>query len=261
MTHFIAIASAKGGVGKTVTAINLTSALNEFSRSTLLIDCDLTKPNVGLYLGMEDTPASIHTVLAGHHTVEEAIIAHPSGLHIMPGSISEHDLHKELDKKDIAVIFGKLMRKAEIILVDTPGNDDAKEIITGCSGAIIVTTPDYVAVHDAAKTAKKIRGLGKKVLGVVVTHTRNRDIDTPLDQIESLLGTPVIGNIPYDEELHKAHYFKHPVTYAHHQTPATLAYKKLAANLIGAKYEPEISSKESVLTYVMQRLGFSDPKR
>ena len=74
MGKVLSICSAKGGVGKTTTSINLTNALCNFSRTAVLAEGNLTKPNIGLHLGKYN------------HKPEK--ILHPSNLFFIPSTYS-----------------------------------------------------------------------------------------------------------------------------------------------------------------------------
>jgi hypothetical protein len=56
----------------------------------------------------------------------------------------------------------------------------------------------------------------------------------------------------------EAHHHKYPVVYTHQHAKGTIGFKKLAANLIGEHYEPDLTKKEGVLNYILQRTGFKD---
>ena len=64
-TRFIGCLAAKGGVGKTTSSINLSAALGHFGKSVILVDGNLTTPNVGIYLGVPIAPVTLHDVLRG----------------------------------------------------------------------------------------------------------------------------------------------------------------------------------------------------
>ena len=63
MTRFIAIASGKGGTGKTTTAINLGTAMTEFGREVIVLDANVSKPNVSLHLGTPKLKFTLHDAL------------------------------------------------------------------------------------------------------------------------------------------------------------------------------------------------------
>ena len=65
MTKIIVITSGKGGVGKTTTAINLGAAMNHFGKDVLVIDGNLTTPNVGIHLGSPEVPINLNHILNG----------------------------------------------------------------------------------------------------------------------------------------------------------------------------------------------------
>ena len=90
----IVITSGKGGVGKTTTAINLAAAMNHFGQDILVIDGNLTTPNVGLHLNSPEVPINLNHVLMDKASAFEAVYEHESGLKIMPSSLSIKDLKK-----------------------------------------------------------------------------------------------------------------------------------------------------------------------
>ena len=118
MTKFIVIASGKGGVGKTTTAINLATALNSFGREVILIDANLSTPNVGIYLGSSKVPVSLHDVLSGEKKIREAMYIHKNGIKVIPASISLKDRekakHNFLDK-----YIKELAGSADIVIIDS----------------------------------------------------------------------------------------------------------------------------------------------
>jgi septum site-determining protein MinD len=89
MSRLIAVISGKGGVGKTTTAINLGTALNKFGKDVIIVDANLTTPNVGLHLGAPIVPVNLNHVLLGKAKVADAVYEHESGTKIVPSSLEK----------------------------------------------------------------------------------------------------------------------------------------------------------------------------
>ncbi|MEK6917071.1 MAG: AAA family ATPase, partial [Nanoarchaeota archaeon] len=105
MTKFIVIASSKGGVGKTTTAINLGTALTLFGRNVVVVDCNFSTPNVSIYLGSPQVPVTLQDVMKEGKHISEALYMHSHGLKIIPASPSL----KHRDKIDMKKL-GSLLK-------------------------------------------------------------------------------------------------------------------------------------------------------
>src|SRR3989304_1975926 len=99
MSKIIVITSGKGGVGKTTTAINLGAALNYFGKDVLIIDGNLSTPNIGIHLNSPEVPIDLNNVLKGEAEPFEAVYKHESGMKIMPSSLSVKELKRTKPEK------------------------------------------------------------------------------------------------------------------------------------------------------------------
>lgn len=261
MVLTVGVASAKGGVGKTTVVVNLGHALTEFGREVIAVDADLRRPHLGLILGYEETPKCVHTAISGMHSIEDCTYLHPCGLRIIPGDSDHHGSMGNADHGKFYELLMAFHKKTEVIIVDTPPGVDPsqKSVYAGLDGLIIVTTPDKPGVNDAIRTMHVARETGVKIMGIVINKAQEHDDELDAVRIETMLNIPVIGIIPYSKDILEAKKFKHPVTYANVSCPASIAFKKLAANLIGEKYVPDIEKEDKhPLDDVLRRIGFKD---
>src|SRR3990167_2324754 len=192
MAKLLTIISGKGGVGKTTTAINLGAAINKFGKDVVVVDANLTTPNVGLHLGAPIVPVNLNHVLLGKAKVSDAIYEHESGTKIIPSSLSIKEL-KRLDHSKLKDVGKSLKRLADFIIYDSAAGlgEEAISSIEAADSLIIVTNPEIPAVTDALKTAKLADEMGKEVLGVVVTRVRGVRTEMPLDNIREMLDLPI----------------------------------------------------------------------
>jgi septum site-determining protein MinD len=238
MVKLIAIISGKGGVGKTTTAINLGAALNSFGKEVIVVDANLTTPNVGLHLGAPIVPVNLNHVLLGKAKVADAIYEHESGTKIIPSSLSVKEL-KRLNHSKLKEVGRSLRRLADFVIYDAAAGlgDEAVGSIEAVDQLIIVTNPEIPAVTDALKTAKLAEELGKEVLGVVVTRVKGNKTEMPLSNIREMLDLPILGVIPEDRNVQRALSEKDAILHTHPNSKATIAYKVIAAKLAGINYK------------------------
>ncbi|MBI5797754.1 P-loop NTPase [Candidatus Woesearchaeota archaeon] len=227
----IGLLSGKGGVGKTSTAVNLSAALNTFGKQTILVDANITTPNVGLHLGVPTSPITLHHVLRGENKIEEAVYRHASGISFIPGSLALEDMNalKFSHLKSL-----KTLNTDFVILDGAAGlGREALAAMEHSDELIIITNPELPAMADALKTIRIAEDLGKEVRGVVITRAKQDKLDISPRNIEAMLEKPVIGIIPEDSNMRLALSMKNALVHTHPQSNAARAYRQLAAALIG----------------------------
>ena len=255
MSKIIVIASGKGGVGKTTTAINLAAAMNYFGRDVLVIDGNLSTPNVGIHLNAPEVPVNLNHVLKGEAEPFEAVYEHDSGVKVIPASLSIKELKrtKQEKMKDFKKDFKKI---AEYVIVDCAAGlgNEATCAIELADEVIIVTNPEMPAITDALKAVKFAEQLKKPVRGVIVTRVKKDDIELSPEVVREMLETSILGMIPEDDAVRKSISVKNAVVHSHPKSKASRAYKEIAANLLKIKYDSD-KDRENLLKRFYKWLG------
>jgi septum site-determining protein MinD len=243
MTRFITVTSGKGGVGKSTFSINLAAALHKFKRDVIVIDGNVSTPNVSVLLGMPKLPVTLHDVLAGKAKARQAIYVHPSGLKVLPAGLSMKTM-KVKAKKQIAHALNELAGQTEFAIIDCAAGlgNEARQAMHAGDELIIVTNPEIHALTDALKAYEYSKEIGIKPLGVVLNRVNDGDWEMSKENVEEFLELPVIAMIPEDDDVKRAIAKKKPLVYSYPKSPSARAIKKLAARMIGEDYrnlEPE----------------------
>ena len=258
MSKIIVITSGKGGVGKTTTAINLAAAMNYFGKDVLVIDGNLSTPNVGIHLNAPEVPINLNHVLKGDAEPFEAVYKHESGMKIMPASLSVKELRKTKPEKmkDFKKDFKKI---AEYVIVDCAAGlgHEATCAIEIADELIIVTNPEMPAITDALKTVKLAEQLKKPVKGVIVTRVKKDDIELQPDIVREMLESSIIGMVPEDNAVRKSISMKNAVVHSHPKSKAARAYKEIAAKVLNIPYDSDYD-KEKPWDRFLRMIGFKD---
>jgi ATP-binding protein involved in chromosome partitioning len=167
--NIVAVASGKGGVGKTTVAVNLALALQKQGASVGLLDADIYGPNVPLMLGTSEQPIAeserrLRPVEAyGLKMISMGLLVPDDRPMIWRGPM----LHSALTQFLRNVVWGDL----DYLIVDLPpGTGDIQLTLiqsVAVSGAVIVTTPSIVALADVKKAIEMFRQVNVEILGVV----------------------------------------------------------------------------------------------
>src|SRR5579863_4105519 len=165
----VAVASGKGGVGKTTVAVNLAIALSRMGAAVGLMDADVYGPNVPLMLGTEEQPRAIseRQILPveayGLKMISMGLLAPADKPMIWRGPM----LHSVVQQFLRSVQWGEL----DHLIVDLPpGTGDVQLSLiqnVPVTGAVVVTTPSAVALADVRKAIEMFRQVNVDVLGIV----------------------------------------------------------------------------------------------
>lgn len=230
MAKFIAVASGKGGTGKTTVSINLGLALSRIGKDVIVVDSNINNAHLGLHLGFPILETTLHDVLEGKKSIIDAAYLHHSGIKIIPSSVS---VNKKADPGKLMAALRDLEKLKSTVIIDTaPGlGIEALAGLKSAEETLIVTTPDLLSVTDALKTIKIAEELGSTVIGVVLNKTRKDSMEMSVNEIEEILEKPVLGAIPEDNNVRRALHMKNPLLYLYPKSKASVAFEKLALKL------------------------------
>jgi len=241
MAISIAVASGKGGTGKTTISANLAVALAKLGKDVVVLDADIAMANLELVLGIEGKKGkTLNDVLAGNASIEEAIYEGPAGVKVIPAGISLDAFRKARPEK-LEEVLKKLHDMAEIIIIDCPAGI-GKEALTAISAAehlILVVNPEISSIADALKVIAIAKKLGTNVLGAIINRTMKEDSELSSKAIAAILEVPILGVVPEDPNIRKCAAFGEPIVLKYPDSPAAQAIMEIAAKLIGKKYIPE----------------------
>jgi len=254
MGKIIVITSGKGGVGKTTSAINLASAMNYFGKDVLVIDGNLSTPNIGIHLNAPEVPVNLNHILRGEAEPFEAVYEHESGIKIMPTSISIKELKRTKPEKmrDFKKDFKKI---SEHIIVDCAAGlgREASCAIEIADEVIIITNPEMPAITDALKAIKVAEQLKKPIKGVIVTRVKKDKIELSPEVVKEMLEVPILGMIPEDDHVKKSINVKNALVYIYPKSKAARAYKEVAAKILGVGYDSK-KDREKVIERLLKKL-------
>ena len=153
MVKVYTIASGKGGTGKTTFAVNLGTMLAQLGKETYLMDADIGMANVGLILGLQDAPVTLHEILAGKGNINDAIYEGPAGLKVIPSGISLQGF-QQADPDRIRDVLGEIVKRCEFLLIDAPAgiSKDGVVPLVVADEVILVVNPELSSIVDALKT-------------------------------------------------------------------------------------------------------------
>jgi ATP-binding protein involved in chromosome partitioning len=242
--NLVAVASGKGGVGKTTVAVNLSLALKSLGFTVGLLDADVYGPNVPVMLGTTEQPRAIN---------EKTII--PVTTHgikmISMGLLNPGDkplvwrgpmLHSVMQQFLRSVQWGEL----DYLIVDLPpGTGDVQLSLiqsVAVTGAVVVTTPSIVALADVRKAIEMFRQVNVEILGVVENmsyfncpHCSGR-IDVfghgEGQHMAQNFGVPFLGEIEIDPQIRIGGDTGKPVASLGEDAPGGKSVFNIARNLV-----------------------------
>lgn len=248
----IAVASGKGGTGKTVSTLNIGMALHKLGKDVLIVDGDLQDPNIGVNLGIYSPQVTINEAVERKQNILEALYIHDSGLRVIPASLSINYLHSNIKS------IGSLIKDIDgYVLIDCgPGLDENILSTFGAADSIIaVTNPMRTSISGTIRLLEIANDLDKDVEGIIVNNLTSKEVTK--EEIEHITGFPVIGEIPYDPKVDEAIVNRRPLVDHSPHSPAALEFQKVAHMISGHEYTESLGdSVKRFYTSVRSFLSF-----
>jgi ATP-binding protein involved in chromosome partitioning len=240
--NVVAVASGKGGVGKSTVATNLALALAHSGLKVGLLDADIYGPSVPLMMGIQGTVDQTTTPFPleryGLKLMSIGFLVPPERAVIWRGPMVDRALRQFLTDLN----WGAL----DFLCIDLPpGTGDAQLTLTQhapLTGAIIVTTPQDVSLVDARKGLEMFREVRVPVLGIVENMSYFIGEDGKRYEIfrhgggkklAQTAGVPFLGEIPIDPRVVECGDNGDPIVHKHPDVPVSKAYLTLAQTVIG----------------------------
>lgn len=262
----IAIASGKGGVGKTNISVNLAMAMSELNYRVTLMDADLGLANVDVLLGLHPLRNLSH-VIKGECGLEDILVNGPGDIHIIPAA-SGIKMMNDLSLTQHAALvhaFDELVDMTDFLVIDTCAGL-ADSVMSFCSAAqevIVVVCNEPASIADAYALIKVLNrehevtrfhvlvnmvqdaGEGRQLFSRLVKVTE-QFLDVVLD---------FMGVIPRDQHVIKALQRQRPLLSSYPSSPAALAFKELAK--VADKW-PKTSQANGRLEFFMDSMVRSE---
>ena len=261
--HMIAIASGKGGVGKSTIATNIAVALAAEGYRTGLVDTDIYGPSVPVMFGLEgakprvnDQRKIIPIMKHGVHLLSMGLLVDDSEAVIWRGPMVSGAVRQFLNDAE----WGDL----DFLLLDLPpGTGDIQLTIVQTvklAGAVIVSTPQKVALSDARKGLVMFEKVNVPVLGIVENMAWFTPPDLPdrkyflfgnggAENLASETGIPLLGKIPLEEPLRASGDEGTPIVLSSPSSPAAQAFRSIANRIVASLGQRETTPVSPTIEY------------
>ncbi len=169
----IAVASGKGGTGKSFLATSLAVLLHRAGKRTVLVDCDFGLACDHLLLGVKPT-LTLQQLLAGQATLDQVLCASPCGPRLLPGASGVRRMATPSDRDLLAFAreLGELAAREDVLLLDLGAGIAPATVLTmlGADWTVLVTQPEIAALVDAYAVVKCVAQLNERARFLVVVN-------------------------------------------------------------------------------------------
>ncbi|SEO57062.1 MinD/ParA family protein [Aquisalimonas asiatica] len=258
----IAVASGKGGVGKTSVSVNLAASLASAGNRVLLMDADLGLANVDVLLGLE-TRHNLSHVVSGQVELEDILIDGPGGVQIIPASSGVKGMAALSAAEQVGLIrsFSELTGDWDYLIIDTAAGiaDNVLTFARAAREVLVVACDEPSSITDAYALIKVLNrdfGLHRvhMVANMIASAAQGQELYGKLLRVcERYLDLTVayMGGIPSDDAQRRAVQQQQAVTTLYPGSPSARAFRELAKRVDRL---PAPTRAEGHLEFFVERL-------
>ncbi|PSQ44469.1 chromosome partitioning protein ParA [Halobacteriales archaeon SW_7_68_16] len=234
MVEALAVASGKGGTGKTTATLALGMALAD-EYDVTVVDADTGMANLLFHAGLADAPVTLHDLLieGSDASVDDAVYER-HGLSVVPCGTSLADF-EAADPDRLRSVVATLACDTDVLLLDSPAAIGSKSAILPlvlADRTVIVLQPTIPAVSDGLKVQEYATAYGTDVAGVLFNRVHETDdIAAVAPQIDRYFDGRRLGTVPDDDAARRARDAGDPLLAHEPGAPAAAAFRDAAAAL------------------------------
>ncbi len=235
----LAIASGKGGVGKTNVSVNLAISLSHAGQKTLILDADLGLANIDVMLGLQPK-YNLRDVFNGSKKLKDIIVDGPAGIKIIPASSGFQDMSDLTNAQHAGLIqaFSEFDDEIDVLIIDTAAgiSDSVVTFSRAAQDVIVVVCDEPASITDAYALIKLLHRdyniyRFRILSNMVQSAQEGRDVYQKLAKVsDKFLDVTLdyMGFVPFDEYLRKAVKRQRAVVEAFPRSKASTSFKNLA---------------------------------
>ncbi|NQY27023.1 MAG: MinD/ParA family protein [Piscirickettsiaceae bacterium] len=258
----IAIASGKGGVGKTNVTVNIGVALAASGKQVLLMDADLGLANIDVMLGLHPQYNLLH-VLDGSRTLEEIIVEGPSGLKIIPAASGVQKMAELTPAEHAGMIqaFSDMDQHIDVLLIDSAAGiaDSVISFTRAAQEVIIVVCDEPASITDAYALIKLLsRDYNVDHFHIIANMATNiqegRELFNKISMVcDRFLDVSLdfMGIVPFDDDLRRAVKRQRAVVDYLPRSKSATAFTHLAKKI---EHWPVIKQPRGHMEFFVERL-------
>ncbi|MGC8872988.1 MAG: septum site-determining protein MinD [Chloroflexia bacterium] len=252
MAQVITITSGKGGVGKTTTTANLSTALAMLGQRVVAIDVDIGLRNLDIVMGLENRIVyDLVDVVEGRCRLRQAMIKDKRlpDLYLIPAAQTRDKT--AVSPADMIEVCRQLRTEFDFILIDSPAGIEQgfKNAVAGADEVLIVTTPEVAAVRDADRIIGLVeaeeKGEPRLILNRLNAAMVRRGEMLSVDDVQEILAIPIIGIVPEDVHILTSTNRGVPVV-LENRSPAGQAFLQIARRLLGEEVPLSVPEEPSL---------------
>jgi septum site-determining protein MinD len=234
MVEAFAVASGKGGTGKTTATLALGMALSE-EYDVTVVDADTGMANMLFHAGLDDVEVTLHDLLIEETgTSVEAAVYERFGMQVVPCGTSLASF-EAADPGKLRAVVAELAAETDVILLDSPaalGSKSAVLPVVLADRVVVVLQPTIPSLSDGLKVQEYARSYDTETAGVLFNKVRDEDgVERVAEQASRYFGGTTLGSIPATEAARSARRAGEPLLAHAPESPAADAFREAAARL------------------------------
>lgn len=262
-SQVIVVTSGKGGVGKTTTVANVSTALAQMGYKVVAMDLDIGLKKLDLILGLENRVIfDIVQVVEGECTLKQALVKDKRvpELYMLPAAQTRNK--EDITVEQVKAICEELKKEFDFIFIDCPAGIEQgfRNAIAAADKAIVVTNPEVSAVRDADRIIGMLESAQFKEIKLVINRIRPDMVKSgdmlSIDDLVEHLCIELLGVVPEDKDVVISTNRGEPMVISNDHSQAAVAFNNIALRLLGREIPLQPLQEDSFWSKLKRNLFF-----